>query len=125
MRHIGGIARAMAGVDCIRRTGVVLCVLAVIGVIFSLGHPSFAHTQTDGAQFAICADEPNPDCADTHSSIGHCETMTACQFSAPIESGGLTFDLAVGANFHFTTEPLHLGRTYRPDLQPPQNSIQA
>jgi hypothetical protein len=103
-----------------------LCILAVIALFLSLGHATPAHADNLGAQYVTNAASADSDCDGAHASSGtHCCAGVACSAYAQVETSPAAPNDMIGRQPLPIAQSIRIGRSPRPNLQPPKHSSQA
>ena len=101
-----------------------LCVLIAFSAILQFAHVMPAQAGAGGMQFVTVNDEYGP-CEPGHdSTTGHCHIATCSPYAA-LEVSPANFLEAMTMHTWPPAEPIHVGRSISPRLQPPQLALDA
>lgn len=103
-----------------------LCLLAAIALFLSLGHTTPPHADNAGTQYVANATSADSDCDGAHASSGsHCCAGVACSAYAHVETSPAESNDMIGRHPLPIAQSVRIGRSPRPNLQPPKHSSQA
>jgi hypothetical protein len=103
-----------------------LCLLAAIALFLSLGQSTPLHANDPEPQYVTSAADADFDCDGAHALLGsHCCTGVACSAYAQLEAALATSSGMIGGHPLLIAEGIRVGQAPLPNLQPPQDSIQA
>jgi hypothetical protein len=126
MTQIKLIEQRLHPADRLRRRWPLLCLLAAIATLLSLGQPMQAQALSPEFQYVMSATSGDLGCDDAHALSGHhCCAGTACSASAQFEATSASPRHMTCVHPLPSVARIRVGLSLRPDLQPPQHSSHA
>jgi hypothetical protein len=97
----------------------------MIAIFVSLGQSTPAQPRDPAPQYIANASDIGSDCDGAHALVGHCCASVACFAYAQIDAISTPSTDMIGRHSLPIAQGVHIGRSPRPNPQPPKHSSQA
>jgi len=112
--------------DSRRRAWPFLCLLVAIAVFLSLDQSIAVQANNPAPQYVANATDTDFDCGAAHAPLGgHCCAGVACSAYGQLEATSATSNDRTSRHPLPIAQRIHITRSLRPNLPPPQHSNQA